>query len=299
MNGFVHRPLVIACCVASVILGGACSSSTEIPSARYDRARALYQEGPENRSRVIELLAEELKVNPSNMKARKLLGLTYFDTQQFDNAAKEFEIVIDEGFRPREDGSLSVPTGIIFLHIRALARKGKYVAAWETVGKYGAFLNTPEHKPRYDKTVDELRRSEQCSLSASARQAAKRAYGRLPDDCLFIVANEENLKHVENDGDLKHFLIRTKRRGRWASVVILPEGPKGPFAYAVYFQDHVASGCSRIPHDEATRERVAKAYKEIHTPAPRLEQEDGVWEEVQVHTDDDKPLRAFRFQSQK
>ncbi|MBU0984781.1 MAG: hypothetical protein KKA42_12975 [candidate division Zixibacteria bacterium] len=59
--------------------------------SRMQEAIALYQGGPRNAARVIELLEAELKENPGNPMAVKLLGITYFGTERFQDAIGLFD----------------------------------------------------------------------------------------------------------------------------------------------------------------------------------------------------------------
>lgn len=78
------------------------SEAVKIFPSRFQEAMQLYRAGPANIPKVISLLEAELKDNSTNLKAVKLLTMTYYESKRFEKALVMFDsaIVIDEGLSP-------------------------------------------------------------------------------------------------------------------------------------------------------------------------------------------------------
>lgn len=66
--------------------------ATQTAGSRYEQARTLYAQGPEQAPRIIKLLEAELKDNPADNESRSLLGMTYYGIKEFKHAIEPLSL---------------------------------------------------------------------------------------------------------------------------------------------------------------------------------------------------------------
>jgi hypothetical protein len=119
----------------------------------YEEALALHGGGPENLPKVISILENELNINPENLKAAKLLGLTYYETGRYEEAVVMFDssIRMDDGINPH-----------IYLYKgRSLAKLGRYQELKKCLGGMGAFYQgDDELSAAYEELMAQIPKSE-------------------------------------------------------------------------------------------------------------------------------------------
>jgi tetratricopeptide (TPR) repeat protein len=128
----VIRMFLVICIFLLCMSPGAWS---EEGVSKYDRARALYNEGPSKAPEIIALLKEELAVNPENDKAIRLLGITYFGVGQSEKAIEQFDASIDLAAKKG-----SIVPGMLFYKARALHDLGRNAEARKILDTYWAFF---------------------------------------------------------------------------------------------------------------------------------------------------------------
>lgn len=113
---------------------------------RFERARALYSEGPSRAPEIIELLREELSVHPDHEKARRLLAITLFGTKQFEAALVEFDILLTASENRKE-----ISPRMLFYKVRTLYELKQYKEAAKILDAYWAFWqNDKELRKGYE-----------------------------------------------------------------------------------------------------------------------------------------------------
>ncbi len=109
-------------------------ATTEDKLSYFEQAMELYKEGPSRAPEIIDLLKRELKEHPENNKAVKLLGITYFGIERFEEAIEQFDRAIDLASK---DGSI-IPQ-ILFMKAEALHELKRDAEAKKILDDYWAF----------------------------------------------------------------------------------------------------------------------------------------------------------------
>ncbi len=131
-----RRTIFAAVLVASLLY--ASLAVCEEPD-RFERALALYSEGPSRAPEIIELLRAELSDHPDHEKARRLLAITLFGTEQFEAALVEFDVVL-AAIENREE----ISPRILFYKARTLYELKRYEEAAKILDVYWAFWQDDE-----------------------------------------------------------------------------------------------------------------------------------------------------------
>jgi tetratricopeptide (TPR) repeat protein len=118
------------------------------PRTRVEKALELYSLGPSKAPEIIAILQEELEENPENIKAIKLLGITYFDTDSFADALACFERGIELA---EKEGSIQ--PHLLLLKARTLHRLDRNQEALKILEVYWAFF---QGDPDLEKQAEEL-----------------------------------------------------------------------------------------------------------------------------------------------
>ena len=120
----------------------------------YAQARALYREGPAHAPEIIKLLKEQIRLTPTNEQAIYLLGVTYFGTNDMQNALQQFDQGIAlAGKRGELNGEL------LFYKARTLFYLGRCVEAKQMLDAYSAFWQDGGRlQVRYEQLYPEVER---------------------------------------------------------------------------------------------------------------------------------------------
>lgn len=136
----------------AVLVSARVFAASEVAPPRFERALALYAEGPCKAGEVIALLTQELESNPDYEPAIKLLGITYFGTGRFQEALAQFDHAL-----ALADARQELAPRLLFYKARALHELGKCADAKRILEAYWAFWqDDTKLKAQYDELYPEL-----------------------------------------------------------------------------------------------------------------------------------------------
>jgi thioredoxin-like negative regulator of GroEL len=131
-------PLLIAASTTAVFAG-----------EHFDRARALYREGPSKSKEIVSELDFELRDHPENMDARLLKAMAQMGINDTRAALKTLGEAAEE-----DDKAKSIHREIHFLRARCFCQHGDFAAAKKALQPFSAFFTRdPEAKARYDQLM--------------------------------------------------------------------------------------------------------------------------------------------------
>ena len=271
----------------------------------YDKAYQLYKKGPSTAQQVIKLLKKELKKNPKNIKASKLLGITLFGTGKMKQAIYQFNKIISSG-----QGKHIYPP-IIFLKTRALFYLGKYRKAKKLLSAHWAFYqNTPQEKHQYNTLLNSINLSiKKISLTEMLQVRMKYAnifssllqkkYKQSLKKYIFIIVDKHNSKALSKDSSAKPILskIENTRPEFWAIIVPM-KSKLSPNYYCMYYKSHIGytvltsqykTGRTSLQQQISA---ITKNYK-VETFSKQMIILNIAWRVVTMKTDQNVTLYAF------
>ncbi len=120
----------------------------------YAQARALYREGPARAPEIIKLLKEQIRLTPDNEQAIYLLGVTYFGTNDMQNALQQFDQGIALSGKRGE-----INAEVLFYKARTLFYLGRCTEAKQMLDAYSAFWQDGGRlQGRYEQLYPEVER---------------------------------------------------------------------------------------------------------------------------------------------
>ncbi|MDH3976644.1 MAG: tetratricopeptide repeat protein [Deltaproteobacteria bacterium] len=101
----------------------------------YRQAKELYREGPSKAPEIIALLKKAITADDANVKAHYLLGVTYFGTERFDSALRQF----DRALELQESDGQTINPELRFYRARTLFELGRCEEARQILESHWAF----------------------------------------------------------------------------------------------------------------------------------------------------------------
>jgi tetratricopeptide (TPR) repeat protein len=267
----------------------------------FEKARELYNKGPKFAPEIIKLLKKEIEINPENLDAYKLLGITYFGIGDFQEALPRFNRVIEKQFlAPNEDGSYSVPTKIIIYKIRSLTNLDRFQEARREESKYWAFISDKEHASEYKVLRDEMNLREKVFYSSYSEKMIQNNENNDLENYYFIPIRSVERKFAEQDGDLKIFLLQNSDLKNSAYVLAVSEDNDDKFGYCVYFSNYKAAMLCKFNLKDFYEKKIVPDHlkenqKKISGPKYSIPREEGLyWTVFEIETDNKETILAFK-----
>jgi tetratricopeptide (TPR) repeat protein len=239
---FPLKQLFIFICVA-MIIAATMAYSEDREKSRYDEAWALYQQGPQKANQVIALLQEEIKENPDNDSAHLLLGITFFGTEQFDAALRQFDIALDLG----EKQNVKRPRTIL-LKARTLKMLRRSAEAKDLLDINAASFTDAdkETKKEYETLFNDVATAQlKTNYLEMASEAIRIAGAILRQDMtkwLAIPLAQKEWPPLTSDKDLSHFLTVKLDVPDLTTIILFPTGSQNIQSLAIYFSKRVPIG---------------------------------------------------------
>ncbi len=230
--------------------------SEDQEQSRYDKAWALYQQGPQRAHEVIALLQEEIKENPDNASAHLLLGITFFGTERFDAALRQINTALDLG----EKQNVKRPRTIL-LKARTLKMLRRSGDAIDLLDENAALFSEKDTKNEYDVLYTEIA-NEKLKIDLEMTSEAIRIAGAILKQDLInwlaIPLAQKEWRSLTADKDLFQFLTVELDVPDLATFVLFPTESQ-TLPIAIYFSQGVPIGYLRSYSDEtnhATKQTI-------------------------------------------
>jgi len=209
----------------------------------FEKANALYKEGPEKADATIKVLQEALGVDPTHRKSAMLLAITYFGTKQFEKALAAYDTALDLDHRA---GRLN--PRLHFLKARCLAALSRFDEAQNLLVALGAVFegtNDAELSIDVDTLKSELseciRRNTVRITLAAVAEVQDLGFDATP----YLIATVDKDSHpsILGDSDIKPYVPPIVFDKNLRAVVFIPEKTPSPGRLVVLFdKDDEKSG---------------------------------------------------------
>jgi tRNA 2-thiouridine synthesizing protein A len=227
---------------ALLIIAATVEATEEEKTSRYDKAWALYQQGPEKAEQVIKVLREELKENPENSSAHLLLGITLFGTKRFEAALVQFNAAIDLGIKR----NVTRPRTIL-LKARTLNQLNRAAEAKKLLDKQAPlFSQPPDVKQEYDQLCIEisasLLKNNYIRMTTEAIVLAESLLKQELNEWVAIPLKEKEWKPLMQDKDLAPYLSPGIDSPELTAIILFPQDGHSSKATAIYFSKGIPVG---------------------------------------------------------
>ncbi len=268
-------------------------------SRAYKKAMKLYKKGPGHAQELLTLLNKQLEKHPDDKECRGLLGLTYFEIGDFENALTQFDQYIKTGMNQSSAmGSImKVSPGIMAMKLKTLLILRRLDEADQDYGIYWGFLSDSQQK----EINDMFRIFGNMDLIEKSIEILKNGNKFDLGTHLFVVADKKNIDALRKDSDASIYIPEQPGKEPWSLVICLPENRHldGAFHAAVLWRNKTAVTRSAVTKSldipVIDRKQIATHTKIIRIPATEVAAPKLKWQLVQIQTDDGTPVMAYKL----
>ena len=264
----------------------------------YNKAYKMYMdEGQPKADDIIILLKKELEINPDNIKAIKLLGITYYGIEQFENAIKQFD-------RIEKIGNGIPSPKILFKKVSAYYFLEQYNNARKTLTVYWAFFqDTEKNIKKYNEiysTVLNASRIENLNIAYKTILAKKKIDIQ---EYIFIVVDEDNYLDIKNDKEILPFLDEDLFTSHgWMNIVAIPITPQFEYNYCVDFNWSKAISFSYLNPKKVIDKSLEKVREVVKNSEDKLNSftipesilNPASWQRVELLSDENTIIIAYK-----